>query len=103
MEKGEYGARRGSSREAAASESPARKCRELNGEQTGAPLGTAPRCATDSAVPPATQDLAGNAIQVSFQELFPLTFKFYEHDAVAELGMACDHAPADDDGATVQP
>ena len=50
-----------------------------------------------------THDLAGNGVQVSFQELFPLTFEFHEHDAVAELGMACDHAPADDDGATVEP
>src|SRR5208337_5318978 len=46
---------------------------------------------------------AGDAIQVSLQELFPVTFKSHEHDAIAKLGMASDHAPVDDDGAVVEP
>jgi len=47
--------------------------------------------------------LAGDAIQVSLQELFPFTFKFQEHDAVAELRMAGDHASVDHKGVTVEP
>ena len=35
--------------------------------------------------------------------MFSLTFKFHEHDAVAELGMAGDDDTLNDDGAGVEP
>jgi len=35
--------------------------------------------------------------------LFPLTFEFHEHDAVAELRMAGDDDSSDDNGAGIEP
>jgi hypothetical protein len=44
-----------------------------------------------------------DAIQVSAQEWFGLTFKFVELDSVAILRMAGDDVSADDDGIRVEP
>jgi hypothetical protein len=49
------------------------------------------------------EQLGGNAVQVSTQELLCLTFEFFEHDAVAELGMAGGDAAMDDNREIVEP
>lgn len=44
-----------------------------------------------------------NRLDVALQKLFAILFELQEHDAVAELGVAGNHAPAKIDGRIVEP
>ena len=46
--------------------------------------------------------LGGDGLQVSAQDLFSVIFEFHEHDAVAELGVASDDTPSNDEGGAIE-